>query len=113
MILWLNHTGITTRSVEDTALVLEVLAEQSKEKSSRFFDELAKGKKLRIGVANNFKADREVEATFDEAVETIRRLGYSVSSAAAPFGDPSRGIGNIRADRKAIAVQAFKDIDIS
>ena len=35
-----------------------------------------------------------------------------MSSVAAPFGDPTSGIGNIKADRKAISDQAFKDIDV-
>jgi aspartyl-tRNA(Asn)/glutamyl-tRNA(Gln) amidotransferase subunit A len=113
MILWLSHPGITTRSVEDTALVLNVLAERNEQtKTVDFFGGLAEGRKLRISVANNFKADQEVSAAFEKAVETIRSLGYPMSSAAAPFGDPSHGIRNIEADRKAIAGQAFKDIDI-
>ena len=113
MIQWLSHSAITTRSVEDTALILDVLVEQrGQAKASDFFDGLTKDKKLRIGVANNFRADQEVWAAFEKAIETIRGLGYTTSSVAAPFGDPSGGIGNIEADRKAISGQAFKDIDI-
>jgi aspartyl-tRNA(Asn)/glutamyl-tRNA(Gln) amidotransferase subunit A len=114
MILWLNHPGITTRCVEDTTLLLDVLAEQKGEANgANFFDRLAKDKKLRIGVANNFRADQEVRAAFEKAVETIRGLGYTMSSVAVPFGDPTGGgIDNIEADRKAISGQAFKDIDV-
>src|SRR5215217_243324 len=113
MILWLSHSAITTRSVEDTALLLDVLAEQNRQaKAADFFGGLAKDKKLRIGVANNIRVDQEVWAAFEKAVETIRGLGYTMSSVAAPFGDPTGGIGNIEADRKAISVQAFKDIDL-
>lgn len=113
MILWLNHPGITTRSVEDIAIVLDILAERNEQiKKVDFVSELAKNRKLRIGVANNFRADQEISEAFVKAVETIRNLGYPVSITAAPFGDPSGGISNIEADRKAIARQAFKDIDI-
>ncbi len=35
-----------------------------------------------------------------------------MNSTAAPFGDHSGGISNIETDRKTIARQAFKDIDI-
>ena len=113
MILWLSHSAITTRSVEDTALVLDVLAEQKGQANTADFSGvLAKDKKLRIGVANNFRADQEVWAAFEKAVKTIRGLGYTTSSVAAPFGDPTGGIGNIEADRKAISGQAFKDIDV-
>jgi aspartyl-tRNA(Asn)/glutamyl-tRNA(Gln) amidotransferase subunit A len=113
MILWLNHPGITTRSVEDIALVLDVLAERNGQTQTvGFFGGLATARTLRIGVVNNFHADQEVSEAFGKAVETIRSLSYPMSSAAAPFGDPSQGISNIEADRKAIAGQAFKDIDI-
>jgi aspartyl-tRNA(Asn)/glutamyl-tRNA(Gln) amidotransferase subunit A len=114
MILWLNHPGITTRCVEDTTLLLDVLAEQKGEaNAANFFDRLAKDKILRIGVANNFRADQEVRAAFEKAVETIRGLGYTMSSVAVPFADPTGGgIGNIEADRKAISSQAFKHIDV-
>jgi aspartyl-tRNA(Asn)/glutamyl-tRNA(Gln) amidotransferase subunit A len=113
MIQWLSHAGITTRSVEDTALVLDVLVERNEHtKTANFFGDLAKDRKLRIGIANNFRADDEVSAAFEKAVEKIRSLGYSMSKVAAPFGDPSQGIGNIEADRKAIARQTFKDIDV-
>ena len=113
MILWLSHSAITTRSVEDTALILDVLAEQKGQANAAdFFGGLAKDNKLRIGVANNFRADQEVCAALEKAIETIRGLGYTTSSVAAPFGDPASGIGNIEADRKAISGQAFKDIDV-
>jgi aspartyl-tRNA(Asn)/glutamyl-tRNA(Gln) amidotransferase subunit A len=109
----LSHSAITTRSVEDTALLLDVLAEQNRQaKAADFFGGLAKDKKLRIGVANNFRVDQEVWAAFEKAVETIRGLGYTMSSVAAPFGDPTGGIGNIEADRKAVSGHAFKDIDV-
>ncbi|HWS20113.1 MAG TPA: amidase [Nitrososphaera sp.] len=113
MILWLSHSAITTRSVEDTALILDVLAEKKGQANAAdFFGRLARDKKLRIGVANNFRADQEVWVAFERAIETIRGLGYTTSSVAAPFGDPTGGIGSIEADRKAISGQAFKDIDI-
>lgn len=112
-IIWLSHAGVTTRSVEDTALVLNVLMERNEQtKTIGVLGKLAEDRKLRIGVANNFKADQQVRAAFGRAVETIRDLGYPMSSIAAPPFDPSQGIGNIEGDRKAIAGQAFKDIDI-
>jgi aspartyl-tRNA(Asn)/glutamyl-tRNA(Gln) amidotransferase subunit A len=115
MILWLSHPGIITRSVEDTAFILDVLAERGKDiKTANFFDGLANKTELRIGVADNFKADQEVLAVFNSAVETIRNFGYPMSNASAPFyfGDLSQGVGDIEAARKAIAGQVFKDIDI-
>ena len=113
MILWLSHAAITTRSVQDTAIVLNVLAEQIKNrKTADFARALTRDRKLRIGVANNFKGDQEVRAAFEKAIRTIRSFGYPMKSVTAPFGDPSGDISNIEVDRKAIAGQAFKEIDV-
>jgi aspartyl-tRNA(Asn)/glutamyl-tRNA(Gln) amidotransferase subunit A len=113
MILWLSHAAMTARGVQDTAIVLNVLAEQNKKrKTADFARTLTRERKLRIGVANNFKADQEVRAAFEKAVKTIRSFGYPMNSVAAPFGDPNGGIDNIEADRKAIAGQAFKEINV-
>ncbi len=115
MILWLSHAAITTRSIQDTAIMLDVLAERERNKhikTASFVRALSRNRKLRVGVANNFKADQEVKAAFEKAVEIIRRIGYPMKSVAVPFGDPSAGISNIEADRKSIADQAFKDIDV-
>src|SRR5688500_12987157 len=49
---------------------------------------------------------------FQKAVSIFRSLGYTMCDSAAPFRDPSGGIKNIEADRKAIAGKAFKDIDL-
>lgn len=109
MILWLSHAGITTRSVEDTALILDVLAERDK---GDFFKNLKTTSKLRVGVANNFRAEPELSSAFKKAVEVIRDLGHDMTTVAIPFNDPSDGVANIEADRKAIAGQAFKDVDV-
>ena len=113
MIQWFNHPGITTRGVQDTAIVLNVLAERNEHiKTADFVRALTRNRNLRIGAANNFKADQEVKAAFEKAVETIRSLGYPMNSVPAPFGDSSGSIANIEADRQSIAGQVFKDIDI-
>jgi aspartyl-tRNA(Asn)/glutamyl-tRNA(Gln) amidotransferase subunit A len=113
MILWLSHAAITTRSVQDTAIVLDVLAERNKHINiASYFSALRRNRKLRVGVANNFKAEQEVKTAFEKAIETIRGFGYTMRSVAAPFGNPSGGIGNIEADRQTIADEGFKDIDV-
>src|SRR6266498_5428233 len=111
-IIWMNHPGITTRNVEDTAIILQVLAERDKSKTEDYVAALTRARKLRIGVANNFHADQEVSIAFEKAIEIIRGLQYSMSSVAVPFVDPSGGIRDIEADRKAIANQSFKDVDV-
>src|SRR5262249_16907893 len=81
-IVWMSHAGVTTRSIEDTALVLDVLAERDD-----FVTTLTQERPLRIGIASNCKVQREVMDAFETAVETIRRFGYSMNSVAAPFTD--------------------------
>jgi aspartyl-tRNA(Asn)/glutamyl-tRNA(Gln) amidotransferase subunit A len=112
-IVWLSHPGITTRSVRDTALVLEVLAERNKRtKMGDFVDKLTQHRNLRLGVAEYFKAGHDVSEAFEKAIETIRGLNYPISKVAVPFPNLSGGIGSIEADRRAIAGQVFKDVDI-
>lgn len=111
MIRWFSHSGIMTRTVEDAALVLDVLAERHEPMAADYFEGLAKDRKVRIGVADNFGADRQVRGAFETAVETIRDLGYPMRSIAAPFRNPS-DLSKIEADRKAITGQTFRDVDV-
>lgn len=112
MIRWFSHPGVITRSVEDTALVLNVLAERRGHAASEYVDELAKDRKVRIGVADNAKSSREISEAFEEAVEVIRSLGCPMKSVAVPFGSRGGDLRNIEVDRKAIAGRTFKDIDV-
>ncbi len=110
VILWLSHAGITTRSIDDTAIVLDALAEPGvKEKISGGRGE---AEQLRIGVVNNFTADDTITRAFNAAVDTVRASGHHVVSAAAPFDTPPFGdLRSIETDRKAIADRAFREID--
>jgi aspartyl-tRNA(Asn)/glutamyl-tRNA(Gln) amidotransferase subunit A len=112
MIHWFSHPGIMTRTVGDTALVLDVLAERSVTAAPQYFDGLAKDREVRIGVADNFRGDPEVSRAFETAVAVIRALGYPMRSVAAPFRNPDDGLSSIEADRKAISRQTFKEIDV-
>jgi aspartyl-tRNA(Asn)/glutamyl-tRNA(Gln) amidotransferase subunit A len=112
MIRWFSHPGIMTRTVEDMALMLDVLAESEESTVTQYFDTLIHNRELRIGVGNNFEADREVSEAFERAVEIIRGLGYPMKSVAIPFGNPWGGLDHIEADRKSITDQAFKDVDV-
>ena len=112
-IRWLSHAGITARNVEDAAVVLDALVERSHdERSASFVDALRHESELRIGVADNLAADGEVMKTFAQAVETIRSLGHTVVTIAAPLTDFSKGIRDIEADRRTIAEQPFEAIDL-
>ena len=110
-IRWLAHAAVTTRSVQDTALLLEALAEpRDPEAPGR--GALAGERRLRIGVASNCKADTEVSKVFDKAVASLRRLGHSVSAASAPLRDVRNGVATIQQDREAFGHVSFTDIDV-
>ncbi|HEX2343720.1 MAG TPA: amidase [Vicinamibacterales bacterium] len=112
-IRWMSHAGLTTRSIQDTALVLDVLAEHNHHANVPTWRRaLAAKSELRIGVADNVKVDQEVSNAFNKAVATLRSLGHTVNYASAPFTDFSKGIANVESDRKAIGHLAFKDIDV-
>jgi aspartyl-tRNA(Asn)/glutamyl-tRNA(Gln) amidotransferase subunit A len=112
MIRWFNHPGITTRRVEDTAVVLDVLAERGPENSSSYLESIMTDSDLRIGVANNYRADRETSESFEAAVELIRSFGYSTVNIAAPIGHPFDDLSRIETDRRRITETAFCDIDV-
>jgi aspartyl-tRNA(Asn)/glutamyl-tRNA(Gln) amidotransferase subunit A len=113
-ILWLSHAGITTRNIEDTAVVLDALVDRRGDGGlGSFVDSLDQELDLRIGVANNAGADREVLEAFQQAIETIRGLGYPIKAAAAPLTDFSKGIVDIEADRRTVADRYFRDIDLA
>jgi aspartyl-tRNA(Asn)/glutamyl-tRNA(Gln) amidotransferase subunit A len=112
-ILWLSHAGVMARKVEDVALVLDALVGRNRDQGSlSFVDGMDQEADLRIGAANNLSADANVLEAFEQAVETIRSLGYPVTRVAAPLTDFSRGTRDIKTDREAVAKRHFGHIDL-
>lgn len=112
MIRWFGHPGITTRCVEDTALVLDVLAEKGERVAPGYFAKFAEAKKIRIGVADNLRSDLDVSRAFEKAVEIIGGFDWPMKRIAAPFRDAGGDLSNIEADRKSVGGEIFKDIDV-
>jgi aspartyl-tRNA(Asn)/glutamyl-tRNA(Gln) amidotransferase subunit A len=110
MIVWLSHAAITTRNVEDTAIVLSALV--GKNNQTDYSPLLKPKKELRIGAANNFQADTEVRNAFQKTIATLKDIGYTVKQVALPFIDLRAGIKNIETDRRTIADKTFRDVDI-
>jgi aspartyl-tRNA(Asn)/glutamyl-tRNA(Gln) amidotransferase subunit A len=112
-IVRLSHPGITTRSVEDTEIVLATLTEPSTlHRSSKDPKRKpTKRRKLRIGVANNFLADEEVTLAFEKAVKKIASLGHPIKNVSAPI-NVGQDMKNIESDRKSINARYFRDVDI-
>jgi aspartyl-tRNA(Asn)/glutamyl-tRNA(Gln) amidotransferase subunit A len=111
-ILWLSHPGITARTVEDAAIMLNALAEPPGA-AEDYRAETRRAEWMRVAVANNFTADADISAAFTSSVELIRGSGHEILDARAPFEMPRFGdVANIEADRKSIAGRAFADIDV-
>jgi aspartyl-tRNA(Asn)/glutamyl-tRNA(Gln) amidotransferase subunit A len=113
MIVWFSHPAVTTRRVADTAIVLNALKERSAVlHPADFAREVHEERRLRIGVATNFKADPEIAAAFTRAVETVNSLGHTIRQTAIPFAGPSNGVRHIERDRNAISQKLFAEIDV-
>lgn len=112
-ILWLAHAAITTRSAEDTALLVDILAEPgvSSKRRPAYAAALRHGAKLRIGAVSNVSASLEVRTVFDAAVKALHSLG-SVRNVTAPLSNPGFDVRNIKDDRRAIAALLFADVDV-
>jgi aspartyl-tRNA(Asn)/glutamyl-tRNA(Gln) amidotransferase subunit A len=113
-ILWLAHAALTTRSAADTALLLNVLAENLTGSGQKvdFFEALKKDEKPRIGVVTNFTGSEEMTGVFQACVKTLQDLGYSTRQVEVPFDRAGFDIHSIQADRQAITASLFKDIDV-
>lgn len=111
MIRWFSHPGITTRSVQDTALMLDVLADKRESPGLSYFDELAKTKEVRVGIVDNFEGDAEVSEAFEKAVDVVRGFDWPMKRIFAPFRCPDNDLSNIQADRKSIAANTFAVVD--
>ena len=109
-ILRLSHAGITTRSVDDTAIVFAALADI--DRGGAPSGAPASGDP-RLGIADNFAADDEIARAFENAVDVVRTIGYPLVRARAPFDMPKFGdLRTIDADRKTIGQRAFTGIDV-
>ena len=125
-ILWLSHGAVTTRSIADTAIVLDTLTDLEGGERRGGPSRLRQGSgeaagppavdaapNLRIGIADNFTADEDISSAFENAVDVVRTLGYPFVRASAPFDMPTFGdLRTIEADRRTIGDRAFKEIDV-
>lgn len=92
----LDQAGPMVNTVEDAALVLEVIAGQDEKDSTtsarsveKFSENLSKDLKgAKIGIIKEFlsdKIDPEVQKTFQEAVDNARKLGAEIVEVSIPL----------------------------
>jgi len=113
-ILLLSHPAVTCRRVEDSAILLNVLANPDAIQSKSQIDyclALGAATRPRIGSVKNFKATDEVRTVFLEAAETFHSLGCAIHDGIS-LEFPPFDLRNIEADRERISQSLFKDIDV-
>ena len=86
----LSVAGFLTRTVEDTALLLDVAAERTPEKP---FAEAARDEPRNLRIAFSFKAavqpahvNKEVRASLQRVADALTRLGHDVTESDPHFG---------------------------
>lgn len=86
----LEQIGPMASNVEDTALLLEVIAGKDTRDSTNagrgftFDPEEIEGKKLKIGVIKEMGGSSEVMEKFSEAVDLIKSLGHEICEVSMP-----------------------------
>jgi aspartyl-tRNA(Asn)/glutamyl-tRNA(Gln) amidotransferase subunit A len=112
-IVWMSHAGLKARAVEDVAVLLGVLGNQPAPAiTEHYYQDLHQPRRLRVAVAENYTASGEILPAFRKAVEAIRVLGHTMTSASAPTFDFRTGIENIETDRKTVAERYFRETDL-
>jgi aspartyl-tRNA(Asn)/glutamyl-tRNA(Gln) amidotransferase subunit A len=113
-ILWYSHPGVTTRSVQDTFIVVRALAEpQRRDDLDRSEPHAREKNVLRLGVADNAKPEAQVAPVFAAAVESLLTLGHHVVKTTAPFDLPGfDDLRTIEVDRQNVSDRAFRDVDV-
>jgi aspartyl-tRNA(Asn)/glutamyl-tRNA(Gln) amidotransferase subunit A len=114
-IIKLSSPAVMCRTVEDIAMILNVLADSDK-RQGEFKVDYQKAfettKNPRVGIVKNFKATDEVRTLFKNTVQEFRSLGYATSEIDVPFESASFDVKNIERDRNTLSKTLFKDIDI-
>ena len=111
---YISHTAFTCRAVEDTALMLNVLANPAVSTSEEQDDyrlALASTQKPSIGIVKNFTATDEVQAAFLRAVETLQALGYTTHENIL-LAFPSFDFTRIETDRETVSHTLFQQSDV-
>jgi aspartyl-tRNA(Asn)/glutamyl-tRNA(Gln) amidotransferase subunit A len=106
-IVAMGHGAITTRDIEDTAIVFDALTNSAV--VSQLGDSSAK---LRIGVGVDTHPNLEVKKTIDDAIKKFHKGGNEVVGAEIPSGDPAAGLTNIKEDRETVEQRYFTKVDV-
>jgi aspartyl-tRNA(Asn)/glutamyl-tRNA(Gln) amidotransferase subunit A len=104
-IIQFSAMGITTRSVEDTEIILDILTPHRK-------NTVLSDKPLRIGVVQNFGANDEIRNAFSKLVEKIKSSEYATVVVEIPFEKAQFNLANLLSDRQAVNEMLFSKADL-
>lgn len=111
---YISHTAFTCRTVEDTAILLNVLAQPEFSTSELKNDShLALGTSTTpsVGIVENFTATDEVRTAFLRAIEMFRSLGYVIQEHIH-LAFPSFDFKRIEEERTMVSQTLFQRSDV-
>lgn len=111
MIRWFAHGAITTRSIRDTAIVLNAIADRSKSNVD-FVTALTQRSQLRVGFEKIKGMEDELTTNFENSLKTIIAGGHLIVEKSLPFESSFDDLDRIREDRATITENAFSDVDV-
>ena len=114
-ILKFAHVGTITRTAQDAALVLNVIADQKTSESPFNHDSSSAfkpGKRFALGIVKNIDANGAILEWFRECVREFKIRGNKISEVEVPFAAATFDIKNVDDERRNISQKLFKDIDL-
>ncbi|MBC8035108.1 MAG: amidase [Chitinophagaceae bacterium] len=104
-IVQFSAAGITTRNVEDTEIMLNVLTNnQTKRNNSN--------SALKIGIVQNFSGNEEIKKSFLKVSAKLKELHYEIIPIEIPFDKAQFNIENLKKDRDAVNELLFTKVDL-
>jgi aspartyl-tRNA(Asn)/glutamyl-tRNA(Gln) amidotransferase subunit A len=104
-IVQFSAVGITTRNVEDTEAMLNVLTNNQSKKNNATIS-------LRIGVVQNFNGNKEINKSFLKVAEKLKGMEHEIISVEIPFDKAQFNIENLKKDRQAGNELLFSKADL-
>ena len=104
-IVQFSATGITTRNVEDTEILLNVLANNQIKKNNS-------SSALKIGVVQNFSGNEEIKKSFLEISAKLKESHYETISIEIPFDKAQFNVENLKKHRESVNELLFTKVDL-
>ncbi|GAB3227390.1 amidase [Spirosoma arcticum] len=104
-IVQFSAAGITTRNVEDTEIILNVLTNNQTKRNN---PNIA----LKFGIVQNFSGNEEIKKSFLKVSEKLKESGHEIMPIEIPFDKAQFNIENLKKDREAVNKLLFTNVDL-